>query len=259
MIIGERLKGILKNKAISAKEFALKVNVTEGMIYKYYKMSNIDSSLVYKWSEALDLPIMIFLDDNHYNKVILGEGRSCFDKIDDVEDGEDAIRQRESMVCENEIDYIKAKAKGIKLLPEVDFKFTGGQMELIGGSDTVKRYWHLPDCKDCEAIAQVAGNSMAPEYPSGCWVALKKVGFDVERSTEISFGNVFGIVLEDPITGDYHGHIKILRRYKDPTMARKYWIARSVDQDNYDDFDIDITKVRGLWIVKQHVVSDVFL
>ena len=39
----------------------------------------------------------------------------------------------------------------------------------------------------------------------------------------------------------------------------RFWIARSIDRENHDDFDIDIEQVRGLWIVKQHVVADVIL
>lgn len=202
-------------------------------------------------SESMAIKIISVFPEFNKSWLMSGDGEMLKTKSDK--------QVPENMVCDNEIEYIKAKEKGLKLLPEVDFKFTGGQMELIGGRDTVKRYWYLPDCSDCEAIAQVAGPSMAPTYPSGCWVALKKVGFSIDRPTEISFGNVFGVVMEDPVTGDYHGHIKILRRYHDPSLAKKYWIARSIDRDNFDDFDIDITKVRSLWIVKQHVVSDVFL
>lgn len=162
-------------------------------------------------------------------------------------------------VIDNENDLKTALDKGIKLLPEVDFKFAAGQIELINGIESVKRYWYLPDCRDCEAIAQIAGNSMLPAYPSGCWVALKKHGFSIETATQIPFGNVFGIVVQDKFTGDFHGHIKILRRYKDQELCRKYWIAHSLNETEYDDFDIEIAQVRSLWIVKQHIVSDVLL
>jgi len=167
--------------------------------------------------------------------------------------------EKSNVAINNPTEYEEAMEKGLKLLPEVDFKFSGGKAELLGSTDVIKRYWYLPDCKDCEAIAQVAGNSMAPAYPSGCWIALKRFSFEKEFPNQIPFGNVFGIVVEDKQTGDYHGHIKILRRYEDPAMAKRFWIARSIDRDNHDDFDIDIEQVRGLWIVKQHVVADVIL
>lgn len=164
-----------------------------------------------------------------------------------------------AQAIDNESDLKSALKKGIKLLPEVDFKFAAGQIELINGIESIKRYWYLPDCKDCEAIAQIAGNSMFPAYPSGCWVALKKYGFSADVATQIPFGNVFGIVVQDKFTGDYHGHIKILRRYKDQELSRKFWIAHSFNSNEYDDFDIEIAQVRSLWIVKQHIVSDVLL
>lgn len=162
-------------------------------------------------------------------------------------------------IINNENELIAALDKGIKLLPEVDFKFAAGQIELINGTENVKRYWFLPDCKDCEAVAQIAGDSMSPAYPSGCWVALKKYGFSSDDATQIPFGNVFGIVVQDKFTGDYHGHIKILRRYKDQELCRKYWIAHSLNDSEYDDFDIEIAQVRSLWVVKQHIVSDILL
>lgn len=164
-----------------------------------------------------------------------------------------------AQIIENEEALKEATYKGVKLLPEVDFKFAAGQIQLINGIESIKRYWYLPDCKDCEAVAQIAGNSMSPAYPSGCWVALKKHGFSVQTATQIPFGNVFGIVVQDKFTGDYHGHIKILRRYKDQTLCRKYWIAHSLNDTEFDDFDIEIEQVRSLWIVKQHIVSDVLL
>ena len=162
-----------------------------------------------------------------------------------------------SQIINNEDELIAALDKGIKLLPEVDFKFAAGQIELVDGTENIKRYWFLPDCRDCEAVAQIAGNSMSPAYPSGCWVALKKHGFSIEDATQIPFGNVFGIVVQDKFTGDYHGHIKVLRRYKDQALCRKYWIAHSLNDNEYDDFDIEIAQVRSLWIVKQHIVSDI--
>lgn len=162
-------------------------------------------------------------------------------------------------IIDSEEDLKEAINQGIKLLPEVDFKFAAGQIELIHSTESVKRYWYLPDCKDCEAVAQIAGNSMAPAYPSGCWVALKKHGFSIDTATQIPFGNVFGIVIQDKFTGDYHGHIKVLRRYKDQALCRKFWIAHSLNEAEYDDFDIEIAQVRSLWIVKQHIVSDILL
>lgn len=165
----------------------------------------------------------------------------------------------DAQIIDSEEELKAALDKGVKLLPEVDFQFAAGQIELINGTENIKRYWFLPDCRDCEAVAQIAGDSMAPAYPSGCWVALKKYGFSIDDSTQIPFGNVFGIVVQDKFTGDYHGYIKVLRRYKDQSLCHKYWIAHSLNEKEYDDFDIEIAQVRSLWVVKQHIVSDILL
>lgn len=175
------------------------------------------------------------------------------------EDDASNIPTSSGVTFSTEEEYKQAIEKGLPLLPEVDFKFAAGQVSLINGTEDLTRYWHLPDCKDCEGVAQVVGNSMAPDLPSGCWIALKRHFFHKSRCNQIPFGNVFGIVVEDPISGEYHGHIKILRKYKDPELAKKYWIAHSINCDDFDDFDIEIAQVRSLWIVKQHIVSDILL
>jgi len=163
------------------------------------------------------------------------------------------------IIIDSEEDYRRLHDAGVPLLPEVDFRFSAGSLEIFNNKDFIKRYWYLPDCRDCDGVAQISGTSMMPTYPPGCWVALKRVGFDTNNPNTINFGNVFGIVIQDHITYDYHGHIKILRRHKDDSMSKLKWIARSINISEFDDFDILIEHVRGLWIVKQHVVSDVML
>ncbi|WP_373147761.1 S24 family peptidase [Parabacteroides distasonis] len=158
-----------------------------------------------------------------------------------------------------EEEYNDAIGKGLKLLPQVSFKFAAGQTQLINTTEDITRYWYLPDCKDCEGVAQVVGRSMSPTLPSGCWVALKRYTLPKDNPNTIPFGNIFGIVVEDEDTGEYHGHIKVLRRYKDQIASRKYWIAHSINSDEFDDYDIEICQVRSLWIVKQHIVSDILL
>ena len=159
----------------------------------------------------------------------------------------------------SEEEYHDAKKKGFHLLPQVSFKFAAGQTQLINVTEDITRYWCLPDCKDCEGVAQVVGRSMSPTLPSGCWVALKKYTLPHENPNMIPFGNIFGIVVEDKETGEYHGHIKVLRRYKEQSLSHKYWIAHSINTEEFDDFDIEIEQVRSLWIVKQHIVSDTLL
>ena len=74
MIIGERLKKLLKIRKISAREFAKMINVSEPMIYKYYKMNRVDSDTLSKWVSALEVPLLYFFSDDdvasNYNKNI---------------------------------------------------------------------------------------------------------------------------------------------------------------------------------------------
>lgn len=165
-------------------------------------------------------------------------------------------KEQSDVALTTEEELADAKNKGLKLLPEIDFKFAAGQNELVNGKEYINRYWYLPDCKDCECVVQVVGNSMQPTFPSGCFVALKKYSLPTENSNTVPFGNVFGIVVEDKETGEYHGHIKVLRRHKDTNLAARYWIAHSINSTEFDDFDIEIAQVRSLWIVKQHIVND---
>ncbi len=98
MIIGERLKGVLKKHNISAKQFAEMIGVTEGMIYKYYKMNSVDTKTIDKWSSVLYVSTMVFLDDEMYNK---------YGNPDTKYKNEESIafymRQKESIECNNSI------------------------------------------------------------------------------------------------------------------------------------------------------------
>lgn len=143
-----------------------------------------------------------------------------------------------------------------RMLPEVDFEFAAGPQLRINEREAVTRHWYLPDCTDCEAVVPVVGNSMLPNLPPGCFVALKRYNLTGDNPNTIPFGQIFGIVVEDEHTGEFHGHIKVLRRHKDPELAKSFWIAHSFNTAEFDDFDIAIQQVRSLWIVKQHIVSD---
>jgi hypothetical protein len=240
----EIINKILNELEIKAPTFAEQIGVL------YQRVFDVQRGKTKKISSQLANAIIKVYPQFNLTWILTGEGKMLNTSKTDAPI---------SQIINSEDELVAALDKGIKLLPEVDFKFAAGQIELINGTENVKRYWFLPDCKDCEAVAQIAGDSMSPAYPSGCWVALKKYGFSSDDATQIPFGNVFGIVVQDKFTGDYHGHIKILRRYKDQELCRKYWIAHSLNDSEYDDFDIEIAQVRSLWVVKQHIVSDILL
>lgn len=189
----------------------------------------------------------------------ISKARNCANitGIEYLSEDEYSYSDKSVIFAENQEQYKKAINEGLKMIPEVDFSFAAGP-NIILNSENILRYWYLPDSEDCDAVVPMPGASMLPTYPPGCRLSLKKYGFSVDRINEIPFGNVFGIVIEDPFSGIYHGHIKRLRRYKDEKKAERYWIARS-DNPDFDDFDIDIHQVRSLWIVKQHIITDVIL
>ena len=142
------------------------------------------------------------------------------------------------------------------VLPEIEFEFAAGQTLLVSEEKKVNRYWYLPDCRDCEAVVPIQGTSMQPDFPAGCYAAMKRYNIPNNNPNAIPFGQVFGVVVEDEVTGEWHGYVKVLRRHKDPDFAKNYWIAHSFNPD-FDDFDIPLAQVKSLWIVKQHIVNDV--
>lgn len=81
MIIGERLKGFLKQHNFTAKQFAKMVEVSEGMVYKYYKMDNIDSDTISKWADVLHVPVLTFLDDDMYKQIVVPKTPEEMQKI----------------------------------------------------------------------------------------------------------------------------------------------------------------------------------
>lgn len=86
MIIGERLKEILKIRKLSAREFAKKIQVSEPMIYKYYKMENVDSRTLKKWAEVLRVPVLYFFDDDAYDYVKANETGTITRVVDSEEE-----------------------------------------------------------------------------------------------------------------------------------------------------------------------------
>ena len=164
--------------------------------------------------------------------------------------GEGEMTNNETTIIPTDISRIPG------ILPEIEFKFAAGQTLLIGEGRIVNRYWYLPDCRDCEAVVPIQGTSMQPDFPAGCFAAMKRYNIPNNNPNAIPFGQVFGIVVEDEVTGEWHGYVKVLRRHKDPDTAKNYWIAHSFNPD-FDDFDIPLSQVKSLWIVKQHIVNDV--
>lgn len=242
MGIKERFSMFISYKHMSNRKFQESIGVSNSYIQNISKGIGIEvlQKIKSKYPELNE------------NWLLKGEGEMIKKDYKNIE-----IPESNGITIETMEKYKKAREMGLPLLPEVDFKFAAGKKQLVNGTEDITRYWFLPDCQDCEGVAQVIGRSMSPTLPSGSWVALRRCTIPTDNPNTIPFGNIFGVVVEDECTGEYHGYIKILRRYKDNDMARKCWIAHSINEEEFDDFDIKISQVRGLWIVKQHIVSDI--
>lgn len=144
--------------------------------------------------------------------------------------------------------YLLAEKLGMDIVPEYSDTFKGGSAGSFISSDTVNAYWGLPNIK-ADIIAEIDGDSMYPKYPPGSKVALREIPFDPSAPTVgIPFGEVFGITIDN---GDdnYLNIIKRLRRHSDPKLSQAYWICQSENTSKYDDFDIEVSKVRHLFVV----------
>lgn len=144
--------------------------------------------------------------------------------------------------------YLLAEKLGMEIVPEYSDTFRGGSAGSLISSDTVNAYWGLPNIK-ADIIAEIEGDSMYPTYPPGSKVALREISFDPSAPTVgIPFGEVFGITIDN---GDvnYLNIIKRLRRHSDPKLSQLYWICQSENSSKYDDFEIEVSKVRHLFVV----------
>lgn len=220
---------------------------------RFEKMAGVSNGYIHNLKNAPKTPILtkILQAAPDLNRVWLltGEGEMLIKKSVDIPGVVRASELSESPPME------PGPARP-RMLPEVDFEFAAGPQLRINEREAVTRHWYLPDCTDCEAVVPVVGNSMLPNLPPGCFVALKRYNLTGDNPNTIPFGQIFGIVVEDEHTGEFHGHIKVLRRHKDPELAKSFWIAHSFNTAEFDDFDIAIQQVHSLWIVKQHIVSD---
>lgn len=220
---------------------------------RFEKMAGVSNGYIHNLKNAPKTPILtkILQAAPDLNRVWLltGEGEMLIKKSVDIPGVVRASELSESPPME------PGPARP-RMLPEVDFEFAAGPQLRINEREAVTRHWYLPDCTDCEAVVPVVGNSMLPNLPPGCFVALKRYNLTGDNPNTIPFGQIFGIVVEDEHTGEFHGHIKVLRRHKDPELAKSFWIAHSFNTAEFDDFDIAIRQVHSLWIVKQHIVSD---
>lgn len=142
--------------------------------------------------------------------------------------------------------YDVALRAGVSLTPEYSSVFFGGRGTNTEG-DYVVAHWHIPNAPKDAVIIPMLGNSMSPRFSSGSRLVVRPIEFFSPMS--ISFGDVFAIVVQDEYGYEPATHIKILRRHTDKAKEHTHWIARSINRDEYDDFEVEINRVSKLYKV----------
>ena len=169
--------------------------------------------------------------------------------------GEGSMLKSESAAHRVESYQESLRKYGDSLVPEYDIEFRGGPQGLMVESGSLLGYWVIPNAPAGSFIVSMTGRSMMPAIPSGSRLLLSPYSFDRNYPTSIPFGNLFGVVTYDEEQDAYNAHIKILRRHKGGDKDATHWIARSINTEEFDDFDIPVHKVTHLYKVVSCISS----
>ena len=169
--------------------------------------------------------------------------------------GEGSMLKSESAAHRVESSQEVLRKYGDSLVPEYDIEFRGGPQGLMVESGRLLDYWVIPNAPAGSFIVSMTGRSMLPAIPSGSRLILSPYSFDRNYPTSIPFGNLFVVVTYDEEQDAYNAHIKILRRHKGGDKDATHWIARSINTEEFDDFDIPVHKVTHLYKVVSCISS----
>lgn len=225
MIIGERLKGFLKYRNITAKEFAEVIGVTEGMVYKYYKMDSVDSSIIEKWAETLYVPIMMFLDQNIYDSIV-----------------QEASLPKPT----NPEGYIASSKKIISDLnrqPILDIRVSAGHgIGLEGNENEVVEWVNIPKFDGCYGI-MVYGDSMYDRFKSGDVVFVRPI----KGRNDFDFGQCYVVITNED---------RYIKNIYESSKGNQYVTMTSYNTEinpdgrrKYPDKDIYIDDIKHLYKV----------
>lgn len=244
--VKERIFLFIEEKGISKSEFERSSRLSNGYLNNF--KGNLGASKL----EG----ILFSFPELSKDWLLRGEGPML--KSSPVSRAADAdyprVSEIEAVEIGDEEEYQRALAEGKRLIPEYDQDFRGGNRGELLANNSPIGFWQIPTGK-ADFVVSVSGDSMAPVIPSGAKVCLRPFSFDRSNPNSIPFGNIFAISVADPDTNEMVGYVKHLRRHTDPEMAKRYWIARSVNTDKYDDFDIDIECVHALFVVEHIIIK----
>lgn len=236
MEANKRLEEVLRHIGLNANSLSKEIDVPKYRVYNI--LQGRTQTISYEIADKIVSHYATFSKD----WLLTGEGDML------ITSQPSGAKEVQATPLPDKESYLLAEKLGMDIVPEYSDTFKGGSAGSFITSDTVNAYWGLPNIK-ADIIAEIDGDSMYPKYPPGSKVALREIPFDPAAPTVgIPFGEVFGITIDN---GDdnYLNIIKRLRRHSDPKLSQSYWICQSENTSKYDDFDIEVSKVRHLFVV----------
>lgn len=235
------IRELMSEKKISSEaEFARILGISRQSITKWKARNSYDVS---KILEAFPDLSQIWL--------LTGEGPMLKEPDQGLtsEEEEDAPK----VVAYDEETYESAKKLGIALIPEYNIIYHGGD-GVSPEPEYLVAHWSIPNAPRGSYIITMAGNSMAPLLMSGAKLLVKPYYYS--SALDIPFGDIFAIAVADE-WNNVSTHIKVLRRHK--SKEDTHWIARSINTEEYDDFEIEVGRVRALAIVAMDINQRIIL
>lgn len=136
------------------------------------------------------------------------------------------------------------------LVPEYSVEFRGGDRGAVLDSNYLVGHWMIPNAPRGAFIITMVGRSMEPLLQAGSRLLLAPYSFSPEYPNSIKFGEVFGVVVRGEEPDEPHeAYIKIIRKHPEREERKRFWIARSANEELFDDFDIPIHRVTHLYRV----------
>lgn len=199
MIIGERLKKYIKDRGFTARAFADLAGVSEGMVYKYYKMDSVEIDTIKNWAHIFGISFLDLLDPDDSNRIIAAG------ELDD------------SLVLS------PGSVPGFKELPLIPLSARGVSFNEFLMSSIKKRNYEqiVSPVSDADFVITVTGESMSPEYPNGSQLVIKKI----DQAFFIEWGNVYvldtpnGPLIKRVLKGPDEDHITCASISRDPAFA----------------------------------------
>lgn len=236
--VKERILAFVAKKGLKMKEFERMAQLSTGYVTSMRKGFG---------SEKLNNVLEAFPDLNR-EWLLYGEGEMLKNSSVPISGGE--------LVASDAESFAQASAKyGSTLVPEYNADFRGGNRGALLDSESIIGYWLIPNAPKGAFIVTMYGTSMMPEIQSGARLLLAPMSFDKQYPNSIPFGRIFGVVVASDDVGSPMAHIKILRRHYDRALESKFWIARSVNRESFDDFDIPIERVTHLYKVLSSITN----